>query len=316
MSRHLVDPQLVAALDLFAPLDLDPMRIGETRAMFTATMPPLESYARPTVRVETRSVPGLSGAPDVPVTLYWPVQAQRPLPVLLHIHGGGYLFGSAARSGPGSVRTADELGCLVASVDYRLAPETRAPGALEDCYAVLAWLNREAVALGIDPARIAVGGESAGGGLAAALALLARDRGEYALCFQLLIYPMLDDRTCVRAPANLHVGAFVWTPAYNAMGWRSYLGIEPGSAGVSAYAAPARATDLSGLPPAYLCVGALDLFLEEDMDYATRLLTAGVPTELHVLPSAYHAFEVVEDAAVTVRSQAERRRALAAAFAR
>ncbi len=316
MSRHLVDPQLVAALDLFAPLDLDPMRIGEMRAMFTATMAPLESYARPTVHIETRRVPGPEGAPDVPVTLYRPAGARGPLPVLLHIHGGGYLFGSAARSGPGSVRTADELGCVVVSVDYRLAPETRAPGALEDCYAVLAWLHREADALGVDAARIAVGGESAGGGLAAALALLARDRGDYALCFQLLVYPMLDDRTCARPPANPHVGAFVWTPAANDMGWRCYLGAEPGSAGISPYAAPARATDLAGLPPAYLCVGALDLFLEEDMDYAARLLAAGVPTELHVLPGAYHAFETAAEADVAIRSQAERRRALAAAFAR
>lgn len=316
MSRHLVDPQLVAALEMFAPLDMELSRIGETRALFSSMNPPVEAYARPTVGIQRIKVPGPDGAPDVPVTLYRPVQADRPLPVLLHIHGGGYLFGSAAGSGPANVRTASELECVVASVDYRLAPETRAPGAVEDCYAVLAWLNGHADTLGIDKAKIAVGGESAGGGLAAALALLARDRGEYALCFQMLIYPMLDDRTAVREQINPHVGHFVWKPEYNLLGWSAYLGVKPGSAGVSPYAAAARATDLSGLPPAYICVGSLDLFLEEDMDYAARLMAAGVPVELQVYPGAYHAFEMVFDSDVAVRAEADRRRALAAAFAR
>ncbi len=248
MSRHLVDPQLVEALNMFAPLDMDLSRIGETRAMFSAMNPPVESYMRPTIAIERLSAPGPAGAPDVPVTLYRPVQADGPLPVLLHIHGGGYVFGSAAGSGPANVRTARELNCLVASVDYRLAPETRAPGAVEDCHAVLAWLNRNAQALGVDPARIAVGGESAGGGIAAALALMARDRGEYSLCFQMLIYPMLDDRTCSRPDVNPHVGHFVWKPEYNVFGWSCYLGAKPGSADVSPYAAAARATDLAGLP--------------------------------------------------------------------
>jgi triacylglycerol lipase len=314
MSRHLVDPQLVGALDMFAPLDMDLSRIGETRAMFAAMNPPVESYAIPTVGIEHVRVPGPDGAPDVPVTLHRPVQAEGPLPVLLHIHGGGYVFGSAAGSGPANVRTASELQCVVASVDYRLAPETRAPGAVEDCYAALAWLSRNADALSIDPSRIAVGGESAGGGLAAALALLARDRGEYALCFQMLIYPMLDDRTAARADVNPHVGHFVWKPEYNAFGWACYLGVKPGGTGVSPYAVAARATDLRGLPPAYICVGSLDLFLEEDMDYAARLMAAGVSVELQVYPGAYHAFEMVFDADVTVRAETERRRALAGAF--
>ncbi|MBO9576045.1 MAG: alpha/beta hydrolase [Sphingobium sp.] len=316
MSRHLVDPQLAAMLDLFAPLDMDLARIGETRAMFSSMNPPVEAYARPGVAIETRKIPGPAGAPDVPVILYRPNGAQGPLPVLLHIHGGGYLFGTAAGSGPSNVRTADELQCLVASVDYRLAPETRAPGALEDCYAVLAWLNKEAQALGIDPASIAVGGESAGGGLSAALAQLARDRGDYALCFQLLIYPMLDDRTAARELENPHVGHFVWTPEYNALGWACYTGQRPGAPDVPPYAVPARAADLSGLPPAYITVGALDLFLEEDMAYAARLMAAGVPVELHVLPGTYHAFEMVMDADLAIRSEAERRRALKAAFAK
>jgi triacylglycerol lipase len=316
MSRHLVDPQLVAALEMFAPLDMELSRINETRAIFASMNPPIESYSRPSVSIEKIAVSGIEGAPDVPVTLYRPVQADYPLPVLLHIHGGGYLFGSAAGSGPANVRTASELQCVVASVDYRLAPETRAPGAVEDCYTVLSWLYRNADALGVDKSRIAVGGESAGGGLAAALALLARDRGEYALCFQMLIYPMLDDRTAAREAVNPHVGHFVWKPEYNLLGWSAYLGVKPGSADVSPYAAAARATDLVALPPAYICVGSLDLFLDEDMDYARRLMAAGVTVELQVYPGAYHAFEMVFDSDVAIRAEADRRRALAAAFAR
>jgi acetyl esterase/lipase len=312
MSRHLVDPQLLDALDYFAPLEMDPSRLAQTRAMFLGRYPPVESYARPSVSIERRTVAGPEGAPDVAVTIYRPVGAAGPLPVLLHCHGGGFVFGTSEGRGPGNVRTAEELQCLVVSVDYRLAPETRAPGAVEDCYAVLAWLNREAEALGIDPARIAVGGESAGGGIAAALALMVRDRGVYRLCFQLLVYPMLDDRTGV--PANPHVGHFVWTSDYNAFGWACYTGRKPDSPDVSAYAAPARAAELSGLPPAYVCVGTLDLFLDEDIAYAQRMMAAGVPVELQVYPGAYHAFEVAVEADVTIRAEADRRRALAAAF--
>ena len=316
MSRHLVDPQLVEALELFAPLDMEVSRIDETRAMFAAMEAPVESYMRPSIAIEKVMAPGPAGAPDVPVTLYRPIQADGPLPVLLHIHGGGYLFGAASRSGPSSVRTASELKCLVASVDYRLAPETRAPGAAEDCYAALVWLHKNADALGIDRTRIAVGGESAGGGLAAATTLIARDRGEVPLCFQMLIYPMLDDRTCTRGNRNPHAGHFVWKPEYNDLGWSCYLGVKPGSEGVSPYAAPARAADLAGLPPAYIAAGALDLFVEEDMDYAARLMAAGVPVELQVYPGAYHAFEMVFEADVAIRAEADRRRALKAAFTR
>jgi acetyl esterase/lipase len=314
MSRHLVDPQLLAALDLFQPLDTDPATLPATRAIFRAMAPPLRSYRRRSVSIEALAVPGPEGAPDVPVLLYRPRRARGLLPVFLHIHGGGYILGSAAASGPECVATAHALGCLVVSVDYRLAPETPAPGAVEDCHAVLAWLHREAASLGIDAARIAVGGESAGGGLAAAVCLLARDRGGHAICFQRLVYPMLDDRTCMRGPANAHVGQFVWTPDYNRFAWSCYLGAAPGGEDISPYAAPARASDLSGLPPAYLDVGALDLFLAEDLDYGARLAAAGVPVELHVYPGAYHAFEASFASDVAVRAQAERLRALRRAF--
>jgi triacylglycerol lipase len=220
------------------------------------------------------------------------------LPALLHIHGGGYVMGSVRMNHLSNIELAASTSALILSVDYRLAPETVAPGAVEDCYAALQWLCDNAEQLGIDPAWIAIRGESAGGGLAAALALLARDRGGPAIVHQNLIYPMLDDRSCItRMPA--HLGAFVWTPQANAFGWRSLLGQEPGSAEISPYAAPARAEDLAGLPPSFIAVGALDLFLVEDMDYARRLIEAGVAAELHVYPGAYHGFDILPDAAPT-----------------
>ena len=315
-TRHLVDPELLAGIELFSDLDLAGCDFGELRSGGAAMLPPPETYSRSDVSIERIRVPGPAGAPDVEVIVYRPAGI-GPLPVLLTIHGGGFMLGSAADTGPADVRTAAELGCLVASVEYRLAPETVAPGAVEDCYAVLRWLHSNADALSLDPRRIAVGGQSAGGGLAAALALLARDRGEIPICFQLLIYPMLDDRTAVRnvAEDNPQTGEFIWTRKSNRAGWQAFLGHEPGAATVEPYAVPARATNLAGLPPAYITVGMLDLFLEEDVEYARRLMAAGVPTELHVLPGAYHGFELVPEAELSRRSEAERRGALQRAFA-
>jgi len=187
----------------------------------------------------------------------------------------------------------------VISVDYRLAPETRFPGALEDCYAALAWLHANAEDLGVDPARIAVSGDSAGGGLAAGLALLARDRHEYGIAFQHLVFPALDDRTAVRTDLSPLVGEFIWTQASNVYAWTSLLGEPPGGPHVSPYAAPARAEDLARLPPACIQVGGLDLFVDESVDYARRLAVAGVPCELHVYPGAPHGFTMAWRAGVT-----------------
>jgi len=170
---------------------------------------------------------------------------------------------------------------------------------LSNCYAGLKWLYGNASSLQVDRTRIAVKGERAGGGLAAALALLARDRGEVRLAHQHLIYPMIDDRTGAdgSADANRFVGEYVWTPAHNQFGWASLLGTAPGGGGVSPYAAAARTDDLAGLPPSFISVGALDLFLEEDMDYARRLSRAGVPVELHVYPGAFHGFDIAPQTA-------------------
>jgi acetyl esterase/lipase len=218
---------------------------------------------------------------------------------VLHVHGGGYVMGSPDMGAPTNAAYAAQIGAVVVSVDYRLAPETPHPGPVEDCYAALAWLHANADELGVDRARIAISGESAGGGLAAALTLLARDRGKIPVCFQHLIFPMLDDRTTTKADPSPYLGQYVWTPQANVFGWTSLLGHAPGGPGVSPYAAPARAEDLAGLPPTYIICGALDLFLEEDMDYAKRLIRAGVPTELHIYPGAPHGFMFVADAEVT-----------------
>ncbi|WP_150294218.1 alpha/beta hydrolase [Sphingobium estronivorans] len=291
--RDLIDPSLLPGLDFMPTLDLTDESLPAIRAgmeQMSAAMPEPENSGV-AWREEILRAPG---GHDVPVRIYTPDSAAGLLPAILHIHGGGYVVGSMRTNHLANIELATAATAVIVSVDYRLAPEVVAPGSAEDCYVALSWLHEMAAQLGVDSSRIAVRGESAGGGLAAALTLLARDRGGPAIVHQNLIYPMLDDRTCItRLPE--HLGAFVWTPQANAFGWRSLLGKEPGSADVSHYAAPARADDLTGLPPAFISVGALDLFLVEDMDYARRLIEAGVATEMHVYPSAYHGFDVLPD---------------------
>ncbi|HSV02782.1 MAG TPA: alpha/beta hydrolase [Phenylobacterium sp.] len=307
-TRHLVDPELAAALEVLPPFELSAETLAATRELMKGFAPPKETYWRQDVGVQAAAAPGLNGAPEVPLVVYRPLRAEGPLPAILFIHGGGYVMGSAETGAPACVNAAGDLPCVVVSVDYRLAPETPAPGPVEDCYAGLLWLQRHAGALGVDASRIAIWGESAGGGLAAALALMARDRAEVPLRLQMLIYPMLDDRTASEGPRNPHVGEFIWTNASNRFGWASLLGKAPGSEGHHPYAVPARAEDLKGLPPAFIAVGSLDLFLQEDLDYAGRLLAAGVPTELHVIPGAYHAFEALAPQSAAAQAYVRLRR--------
>jgi triacylglycerol lipase len=302
-SKHLVDPALLRLLDFFPPLELNDDILPAIRGRGSPA--PVDDggdgrEVDAAVGVGMRTIPGPDGAAEVGVVIHTPRGMQQPLPCVVHIHGGGFVLGSAAAMQVVHRKLAAAAGCVIVSVDYRLAPETRFPGAIEDCYAALAWVHREAAALGVDPARIGVMGESAGGCLAAALALLARDRREYAVAFQHLIYPMLDDRTCVHADPQPYAGEFLWTPLNNRFGWSSVLGVPPGSAGVSPYAAPARAGDLAGLPPAFISCGALDLLIEEDLEYARRLMRSGVPVELHVYPGAFHGFDLSPDAPVAM----------------
>lgn len=310
-SRHLVDPELLGALYAFPQFDFSTETLAPVRQGFAAMLGLREIPDDPDLLTEEHVVIGPEGN-SIGLFVYRP-KKRAVRPVILHIHGGGYIIGAAAMSALSNSQIALEMDCVVASVDYRLAPETPHPGPVEDCYAALKWLHDNAEELGVDRGRIVVAGESAGGGLAAALALLARDRGEIALCHQHLTYPMLDDRTCVR-DAHPYTGEFVWSAKSNRFGWTSLLGCAPGGEGISPYAAAARATDLAGLPSTFIAVGSLDLFLVENMDYAARLTCAGVPTEFHVHPGAFHGFEVAQDADVTRRaksiSDAALRRAL------
>lgn len=312
-TRHLVDPQLTRLLDVMPALQISAELLPAIRsrpAMFAVDPADLERTSQ-----EIRTVPGPAGAPDVEVLIYRPNAAATGLrPCIFHIHGGGYITGDARGNEATHRPLVADLDCVIVSVNYRLAPETPHPGPVEDCYAALAWTFRNAGELGVDAGRIGVMGESAGGGLAAALALLARDRGEYRLAFQHLIYPMIDDRTCLETDPHRYVGEFVWTRAANLFGWTSLLGGPPGGADVSPYAAASRAETLDGLPPTFLATGALDLFLEEDLEYVRRLTRAGVPVELHVYPGAYHGFQWVTEADVTKTAARDSRDALARAM--
>lgn len=286
--------------------------LNQVRAMGSRAPVDLPEYAD--LSVSERFIPGPEESPDVRVLVCLPPSVQETIPVVLWLHGGGYVMGSADSEDLMAKTIVSAVGCAVVSVDYRLAPETPYPGSLEDCYAALKWLSTHASELGIDPKRIAVAGSSAGGGLAAALALLTRDRGEFQLIFQLLIAPMLDDRTTTLAQPHPYTGEFIWTREANRFGWTAYLGHEPGKPDVSPYAAAARAEHLEGLPPTFINVGAIDLFLEEDLEYARRLMRAGVPTELHVYPGVYHGFRMVSDAQVTKNAYRDQLSALKRAF--
>lgn len=294
-TRHLVDPELGVLLDRLPDRPLNQATLGETRERVAQTVDLLRAVtpAYPTIAVEERFVPGAPGAPEVRVLVYRPRAAASALPALLWMHGGGFVVGNPEFDDWEIKKLVDAVGCVVVSVDYRLAPETPHPGPLEDCYAALAWLHHEVTGLGVDPARIGIGGISAGAGLCAALALLARDRGQFAPCFQLALQAALDDRSATGEYAHPTAGQYVWKRESNHFAWSALLGHAPGGSDVSPYAAPARAANLAGLPPTFIGIGALDLFLEEDIDYARRLLRAGVPTELHVYPGAVHGFNLL-----------------------
>jgi acetyl esterase/lipase len=295
-SRHLVDPEIAWMIDAFPPPAINENTVATLRSR-QATTPDFDPSG---VSLERRSIKTADGA-EILLHIYLPEEPAKNRGCIYHMHGGGFVTGTAASVEFRHRPLARELGCAIVAVDYRLAPENPHPGPIEDCYAGLAWLYSEADALGIDRTRIGVMGESAGGGLAAALALLVRDRGEYPLAFQHLIYPALDDRTGTGKPHPV-AGEFIWTAAHNRFAWCALLGTEPGGADVSPYAAPARASDLSGLPPAYIATGALDLLVDENIDYAQRLNRAGVLVELHVYSGGIHGFDYAPGPAIANRA--------------
>ena len=316
MTKRAYDPEL-ALLVPALPTTMDLSSVEKVQAMRTASRLPLPDAPpdRSDVTKEDRRVPGPKGAPEVPIRIYRPrAAAAAPRAGVLEIHGGGFMFGDIAMMDGWCQIVAGELGAVVVSVDYRLAPEHPFPAGVEDCYAALAWFAAHARELGVDAARIAVAGQSAGGGLAAATALLARDRGGPALCFQLLEIPELDDR--LDTPS---MRAFTDTPLWNrpnaVWSWRHYLG--PSHSGEpSHYAAPSRAKDLAGLPPAYVSTMEFDPLRDEGILYALRLLQAGVSVELHSLPGTFHGSALIPGAKVSQRGVREAVEALGRALAR
>lgn len=291
------DPQLAPALEAiqggpvsggaFTADMISVLREGNASALPRVTDEDLRRGGA--FEVSFKGAPGADGAPDVPLLICRPAAAPGPVPVLYHIHGGGMIMGDNRTGITSMLDIAERFTLAVVSVEYRLAPETPHPGPVEDCYAGLAWTAKNAAELGIDPARIIVGGGSAGGGLSAATALLARDRGGPALAGQLLMCPMLDDRNDTPSAVQME-GRGIWDRGVNEIAWTAVLGDARGGPDVSPYAAPARASDLSDLPPAYIDVGSAETFRDEAVAYASRIWQAGGDAELHVWPGGYHAF--------------------------
>jgi acetyl esterase/lipase len=308
-----LDPELrtaMAKLPTDRPLDLTQIPAARVKMKklvteLLAALPAVEG-----VTSQDQSVPGPQGGPAVRVRVYRPDDQPHNLPALFWIHGGGYVMGDIDQDDRLMKQMVKRIGCVAVSVDYRLAPEHPFPAPVEDCYAGLKWLCTHADELGVEPSRIAIGGPSGGGGLTAGLALLARDRKEVPVAFQLLIYPMIDDRNVTHA-SHAITDPRVWNRESNRLGWKAYLGRDGGGADVSPYAAATRATDLTNLPPTYISVGTLDLFVDENIEYALRLIQAGVPTELHVYPGAFHGFDLFAPSArVSKQFKADRDSAL------
>lgn len=309
-----MDPQTAAALAVMAAQQPEaPLpAVGDvtTRRAGAEVFYPLLFAGVPQATGVTRTDHTLTTDDGAELLLRWYAPPGEPTgAAALYIHGGGMIMGSVDLNDAGIASFAEFSGVPMLAVDYRLAPEFPHPTPVEDCYAALLWLAEQAPSLGVDPARIAVMGDSAGGGLAAGVSLLARDRSGPVLARQILVYPMLDDRNL--APDPRFTGLITWNYDDNRTGWQALLGDAAGGPDVSPYAAPARATYLDALPPTYLDVGDLDIFLDEDLAFAARLAASDVPVELHVYPGAPHGFELyAPDSDLAARARTDRIRAL------
>lgn len=259
--------------------------------LLTRLIPPSKTLEG--LHVENIHIPRQDGRTRLRLRIYKPKTVASPTPVLIWMHGGGYVMGKPEQDDASCAQYVHELDITVISVDYRCAPKYLFPAGLDDCYSALRWVATHSHDLNIDPNRIAIGGNSAGGGLAAALAQLAHDRNEIKPIFQLLIYPMLDDRTVLRTDID-DSNNVTWNHASNRFGWESYLGQACGAESVPVYSVPARRADLSGLPPAWIGVGDLDIFHNEDVAYAQRLRESGTECELEIIPGAFHGFDVFD----------------------
>lgn len=295
MTRHLVDEETALVFEIFPTHDLT----DETLPHFR-TVAPLPDGVTPSLKPEI-IVASRPGHAHVDVRVFRNRNTIGPRPLVLHIHGGGFVAGSAEMMDMANAARAMQHGVVVASVDYRLAPDHPYPASVEDCYTALCFLISRLEDFDIDPARVVIMGESAGGGLAAALALLCRDRGGPAVSAQFLIYPMLDCRVGTEADPynNPTCGEFIWTRASNRFGWTALAGSQSIPETELPYFSPALAKSLAGLPKTYIATGSLDLLFDENLNYASRLCHAGVPVELHAYAGAVHAFDLIPTAKVS-----------------
>ena len=301
------DPELQPMLELLPDASVDISDPAQARSGFAQMIEALNAGLDTSgVEVENCEIPGPAGAPHIPLRVYSPEELGETVPCILHIHGGGFVIGTLDSELGACLALCRKLGVVVVSVDYRLAPETPYPGPVEDCYAALQWVSANSAQLQVEPDRIAVFGQSAGAGLSAATALLARDRGGPAICFQYLGIPELDDR--LQTPS---MQRFVDTPMWNRpnaeLSWDFYLGKDysRGAANVPCYAAPARAKDLSRLPPAYVSTMEFDPLRDEGVEYALRLMQAGVATELHSFPGTFHGSSLFAGTHISQRESTE-----------
>jgi acetyl esterase/lipase len=281
-----VDPDLRESIAALPDLgELSEESLPRIRGLISGTAPTLGVAHG--IDVSWITIPGLDNEPDTRALLYRPVDADGPLPAILNIHGGGFVSGSAQREDAEMRKLVGEMGCIALSPEYRLAPEVPYPGPFFDCLAAIEALHALAE---VDSARVAVRGVSAGGGLALALGLAARDGQTREISHLTLVYPMLDDRT---GPHPV-TGQFVWTGKANCFAWTAFLAnvdrSEP-----PPYAVPARARDFIGVPPVFIGVGSIDLFAQEALSVAGRMICDGVSVELHLYPGAYHGFNLIED---------------------
>lgn len=311
--KNRVNPVLLPGLEMYPDQDLRPECLPAMREEASRVFPP--TIVDETLSLTDKVIKGPDANP-LQLKIYRPKSKNEALPALLWIHGGGYILGSINDNEDLCVKFAKEANCMVVSVDYRLAPEHPYPAPIEDCYAALKWIADNAEALNIDSNRIGVAGVSAGGGLTAALTLLARDRQYPSICFQMPLYPMIDDRNNTPS-ANEITEGFVWNQKSNEAGWKMYLGKLHGTVDIPAYAAAARAEDYSNLPRTYTCVGQLDPFRSETLTYVTKLAEAGVDVEFHLYPGAYHGFEMFHpEANISIHALNDYVRAVKTGFAR
>jgi len=306
-TKHLVDSEIREFCESFPIHDfaddvMPALREGMASMLGEIGTPP------ETVIREKITMPGYNGAPDVGGYLYKPRQPKNNAPAYLHIHGGGMIVGAPEHTDERCTRICDTFGITVLSTSYRLAPENPYPAALHDCYAVLSYLHGSAKKLGIDTARIAIGGESAGGGLAASLAIFARDQGEYPICHQQLVFPMIDNRTgALDYELDPNLGEFIWTAENNQYGWASYLGDIAAADAII----PARTENLVGLPSAWIGVGDLDLFFTENKRYAQNLIDADISVTFDIYRGAPHGFYLAPESHLSRTFEVDFMRSLA-----